>query len=73
MVEVIRTLDATVPFYGNKQTLPYGHLLVSDGGNIKNVKFQADENGKHYFTLNRKRFYVENAGSLYSPNYQLKQ
>jgi len=62
----------TIPMFGNKRALPYGDLIVTDdeGKNEKLVPIKDEEGtGRQYVTFMRKRYYVENAGSLYSPRF----
>ena len=68
MIKVEELKNYTIPYCGNKRILPYGDLVISDGKNRKTVKIK-DEGVKQYITINRKRYYVRNAGSLYSPKF----
>lgn len=70
-LEIKEVLSWTIPTYGNKHSSPYGSLLVSDGILTKTVQTQEDLNGT-YINFNRKRYQVENKGSLYSPKLTLK-
>lgn len=68
MPTILKLIDYTIPYYGNKRIMPYGKLLVDDGEVSKVVPIE-DDGIYQYFTFNRKRFYVANVGSLYSPAY----
>lgn len=68
MVKIEELKGYTIPCYGNRRIQPYGDLVISDGESRKTVKIK-DEGAKQYFTFNRKRYYIRNAGSLYSPKF----
>lgn len=68
MIKIEKIKNYTIPYCGNKRILPYGDLVVSDGENKKTVKIQ-DEGAEQYITFNRKRYYIRNAGNLYSPKF----
>ncbi|MBQ3543488.1 MAG: hypothetical protein IJA34_00625 [Lachnospiraceae bacterium] len=68
MIKIEALKNYIVPFCGNKRILPYGDLIISDGESRKTVKIK-DEGEKQYITFNRKKYYVRNAGSLYSPKF----
>lgn len=70
MVQIKELISYTIPFYGNKRTSPYGKLLVSDGVDEKIVRI-IEEGWRQYFTFKRKRYYVENCGRLYSPDFRI--
>lgn len=70
MVRILKTLDFTIPMFGNKRSMVYGTLLVTDGTTEKKVKIK-DDGSKQYFTFNRKRFYVKRCGRLYSSYWEL--
>lgn len=73
MLPVIeKIIDYTIPLYGNKRRLPYATLLVS-AGKVKKVIKTKEENGKAFFTLNRKRYGIKNNGSLYYPCLQVTE
>lgn len=67
--KIIGTKDYTVPMFGNKQSEPYGKLVVSlDGAEIA-VPIRNSKEGS-YIVLKGTRYPVRNAGSLYSPRYE---
>lgn len=68
MIKIEALKNYTIPYYGNKRIQPYGDLVISDGENRKTCKIQ-DDGAKQYITFNRKRYYVRNAGRLYSPKF----
>lgn len=68
MIKVEKIKNYTIPQYGNNRILPYGDLTVTDGENRKTCKIQ-DDGANQYITFNRKRYYVRNAGTLYSPKF----
>lgn len=68
----IKTLDFTIPMYGNTRCMPYGTLSVSDGKITKTVKIK-DDGPRQYFTFNRKRFYVVRKGPLYNSYWELEE
>lgn len=61
MLEVVQIIKYTIPFFGNKRSHPYGKIKVSDGKDTKIVNFENDS-----FTFKRKRYQLENIGSLYN-------
>lgn len=69
MVEILQLRNYTIPYCGNKRILPYGDLVVTDGSVTKLVKIKETDNGTQYFTFNRKRYEIRNAGKLYAPNF----
>lgn len=62
-------INYTIPLYGNKRVSPYGDLVISDGEITKTAKIKEEDDGKQFVTFKRKRFYVYNAGRLYSPEF----
>lgn len=68
MIKIEALKNYTIPYCGNKRIQPYGDLVISDGENRKTCKIQ-DDGAKQYITLKRKRYYVRNAGRLYSPKF----
>lgn len=68
MITIKKITNYTIPLFGNKRIFPYGDLIVSDDKNQKTCKIK-DEGANQYFTFNRKRYYVRNARSLYSPRF----
>ncbi|HAX83142.1 MAG TPA: hypothetical protein DCY15_01180 [Ruminococcaceae bacterium] len=68
MVKIEELKNYTIPYCGNKRIQPYGDLVIFDGESRKTVKIK-DEGAKQYFTFNRKKYYICNAGSLYSPKF----
>lgn len=69
MVQIIKVLKWTIPFFGNRRHFPYGKLLVSDGIKERVVKTKEDSS-RSYITFNRRRYAIRNNGSLYSPKLQ---
>lgn len=67
MLVIKKICDYTIPMFGNKRVLPYAKLLVSDGITEK-LRPIIDDGGRQYITFNRKRYYIKNAGNLYSPH-----
>ena len=72
MIQIKELKNYTIPYYGNKRSMPYGDLVVSDGKNRKTCKI-LDDGEKQYITFNRKRYYVRNVGSLYSPQFVIER
>ena len=68
MIKIEELKNYTIPYCGNKRIQPYGDLVISDGESRKTCKIQ-DDGAKQYFTFNRNRYYVRNAGTLYSPRF----
>jgi len=68
MIKILELKNYTIPYCGNKRIQPYGDLVVTDGTHKKTAKIM-DDGIKQYITFNRKRYYVRNAGKLYSPKY----
>ena len=68
MIKIEALKNYTIPYCGNKRIQPYGDLVISDSENRKTCKIQ-DDGAKQYITLNRKRYYVRNAGRFYSPKF----
>ena len=74
MVKIEKIVSYTIPQFDNKRVEPYGKLLVSDGvkSKIVDIKEGDKNNGyRQFFTFNRKRYYIENKGSLYNPEYRI--
>ena len=72
--KVIKTIDHTVPFFDNKRTLPYATLEVTDvAGPVARVKVNETPSGEQYITYKRAKYPVVNTGSLYSPNWVIKE
>lgn len=71
-MKILKILEYTIPMFGNKRSMPYGKLLVTDGIKEKVVKIK-DDTDKQYFTFNRKRHYIKQTGSLYNPNYVIEE
>ena len=65
MLVIKKICDYTIPIFGNKRVLPYAKLLVI----TEKLRPIIDDGGRQYITFNRKRYYIKNAGSLYSPHY----
>lgn len=68
-LRIVKLIDYTIPLYDNKRINPYGKLMVTDDELGKIVDIKIDENFNNYFTFKRKRYYIENIGSLYYPKY----
>lgn len=68
MLTIKKIINYTIPLFGNRRIFPYGKLLVSNG-TTERIKPIKDDGGQQYITFNRKRYYVNNIGSLYSPNF----
>lgn len=62
-------VEYIIPYFGNRRSLPYGKLLVSNGGQEKICPIMEDSDGQ-YVIFDRKRRYLRNAGSLYSPVFE---
>lgn len=71
-MKILKILEYTIPMFGNKRSMPYGKLLVTDGIKEKVVKIK-DDTDKQYFTFNWKRYYIKQIGSLYNPNYVIEE
>ena len=65
-LHVIQTVWNT-PAFANKHALPYGHVLVSDGKDIRKCEIKY-EGSYRYITFKRKRYGLVNKGTLYMPN-----
>lgn len=72
MIDIVELRGYTIPMFGNKRLLPYGSLVVTDGQDTKTVVIKED-GAKQYFTFKRKRYYVKNEGSLYTPKFTIKK
>lgn len=63
-VRVKRVIDWTIPYFGNRHTMPYGKLLVTDGTDYKVVTTKGDtldtykRYGCQYITFKRKAYKV---------------
>ena len=63
-VRVKRVLEWTIPYFGNRHTMPYGKLLVTDGVDEKVVSTKGDmldsykRYGCQYVTFKRKAYEV---------------
>lgn len=63
-VRVKRVIEWTIPYFGNRHTMPYGKLLVTDGTNEKVVSTKGDTLDSYkryscqYITFNRKNYEV---------------
>lgn len=63
-VRVKRVIEWTIPYFGNRHTMPYGKLLVTDGTNEKVVFTKGDTLDSYkryncqYITFNRKSYEV---------------
>ncbi len=70
-MKIVGITGYTIPMFGNKNALPYGKLIVmeeNDRGK-KSVPIRTEEGGKQFIVYKRKRYYVSNIGSLYSPSF----
>ena len=76
-VRIEELLSYTIPLYGNRHFKPYFTALVTDGERRQVCRSKGDTFDDHapyqYITFRRKRYKVINIGSLYQPNYQLKE
>jgi len=71
MLIIEKLTGYTIPLFGNRRSLPYGKLLVSDGYARKQCEIRETKNGDQYIVFRRQRYGVKNAGTLYQPNYCL--
>lgn len=71
MVSILETVSYVIPMFGNKRSVPYGKLRVSDGAKERIVPIKED-GIRQYFTLNYKRHYVQRKGPLYSSYWVLE-
>lgn len=62
-------VEYIIPYFGNRRSLPYGKLIVSNGSHEKICPIMEDSYGQ-YVTFGRERRYLRNAGSLYSPVFE---
>lgn len=69
-MNIQKIVSYTIPLFGNKQSIPYGSILIANDQEQKIVKIK-DDGEKQYFLYRRKRYYIKNIGSLYSPHYVL--
>lgn len=71
MVRIEKLESYTIPMFGSKRTLPYGKLVIVDDTDWvkKLVDIKETENGDQYFTFKRRRYYVQNMGTLNFPNF----
>lgn len=69
-MRVVRLESYVIPTYGNRHAWPYGRMLVEHNKKQCSVRFgRVDRFGRSYITLNRRRYYFHNCGSLYSPQF----
>lgn len=68
--EVRKILSYTIPTFGNSRVMPYGKLLVSDGTKEKACSIM-DKGFRQYVVFDRKKYYVNNIGTLYHPNFEI--
>ena len=69
-IRVKKLIDWTIPMCGNRHSIPYGVLLVTDGKTEQRCKTKNDlwtDHGRQYIVFKRRRYYVINNGSLYYP------
>ena len=63
-VRIKKIISWTIPFFGNRHTMPYGKLLVTDGETEKVVSTKGDTLDTYprfyqqYITFNRKHYAV---------------
>ena len=63
-VRIRRVIEWTIPYFGNRHTMPYGKLLVTDGESEKVVSTKGDtldsynRYGCQYIIFNRKPYAV---------------
>lgn len=70
MIKIEMIKSYTIPLYGNKHSMPYAKLLISDDIAKKTVDTK-EHNGSQYFIFNRKRHYIRNTGTLYNPTFTI--
>ena len=69
-MEIIELCGYTIPMFGNEHVQPYGKLIVSDDkGRVVTAQIKEDKNGNQYIGVNKKRYYIRNAGTLYNPQF----
>lgn len=69
-MKIIELRSYTIPMFGNEHVQPYGKLVVSDdSGRVVTAKIMEDKDGNQYITVNKKRYCVRNAGTLYNPQF----
>ena len=67
-VRIKKVISWTIPYFGNRHTIPYGKLLVTDGETEKAVSTKGDtldtysRYGCQYITFNRKPYKLIHAG-----------
>jgi hypothetical protein len=69
-IHVKKLIDWTIPMCGNRHSIPYGVLLVTDGKTEQRCKTKNDlwtDHGRQYIVFMCRRYYVINNGSLYYP------
>lgn len=70
MIKIETIKSYTISLYGNKRSMPYAKLLISDDITKKTVDTK-EHNGSRYFIFNRKRHYIRNTGTLYNPTFTI--
>ena len=68
MLKIEKLIDYTIPLFGNRRIFPYGKLRVTDGTTTE-IKPIRDDGARQYIVFRRKRHYVRNVGTLYSPRF----
>jgi hypothetical protein len=76
-VQVKEMVSWTYPLFGNKHTIPYGVLLVTDGVTEKACRTKGDReddgwDGPQYITFKRKRYEVVREGRPFAEKFSLK-
>ena len=59
-----------IPLFGNNHSQPYGSLIISDSGKRTTRRIKEDDDGTQYIVFQRKKFGVQNMGSLYNPKFE---
>ena len=74
-IHVKKLIDWTIPMCGNRHSIPYGVLLVTDGKTEQRCKTKNDlwtDYGKQYIVFKHRRYNVVNKGSVYYPVLELE-
>lgn len=71
MLKIVKIVNYTIPYLGNRRSAPYAKLLVDgpSGAKIVETKELDCWPFTDYIVYARKRYSVRNVGSLYSPHY----
>ena len=74
----VQIIKWCIPYFGNKHSIPYGVLRVTEGERTQVCPTKGDKIGAYnpvigqYITFNRKRYKVVNNGGIYTPKIELK-